>query len=67
MSNVTVTNYFTIFLQTIDMANFLWFSSKPTINSTFSFTNNYLPHQQFEKFFVNKICISNTTLLIYII
>ena len=53
MSNVTVANYFKIFLQTVDVANFLWFSSKPTINTTFSFTNNHLPHQQFVKKFIN--------------
>ena len=31
-----------------------WFSSKLTINITFSFTNNHSPHQQFVKFFEKK-------------
>ena len=31
-----------------------WFSSKSTINITFSFTNNHSPHQQFVKFFVKQ-------------
>ena len=48
-NNVTVTNYFTIFLQNIDMTNFLLVF---IINITFSFNNNYLPHQQFVNFFV---------------
>ena len=65
MSNVTVTNYFTIFLQTIDMANFLWFSSKPTINITFSFTNNHPSHQRFVKIFEKKF-VSLTLLFLYI-
>ena len=31
---------------------FYWFSSRPTINIVFSFTNNYSPHQQFVNIFV---------------
>ena len=46
------TNYFITFLQNVDVANLYQFSSKPTINITFSFTNNHAPHQQFVKFFV---------------
>ena len=34
-----------------------WFSSRPTINITFSFTNNHSPYQQFVKFYVKKVCI----------
>ena len=40
----------------------LYFSSEPTINITFSFTNNYLPHQQFVKNFV-KLFVSLTLFL----
>ena len=36
---------------------FYWFSSRPTINITFLFTNNHSPHQQFVKFFV-KLFVS---------
>ena len=34
-----------------------WFSSKSTINITFSFTNNYSPHQQFVKKICRIVCI----------
>ena len=33
---------------------FYWFSFRLTINITFSFINNHLPHQQFVKNFVKK-------------
>ena len=35
-------------------STFYWFSHKPIINITFSFTNIHLQHQQFVKFFVEK-------------
>ena len=35
LSNATATNYFIIFLQNVDVANFYWFSSRPTINISF--------------------------------
>ena len=41
MSNATIINYFTIFLQNVDMSNFYWFSFGPTTNITFLFTNNH--------------------------
>ena len=37
---------------------FYWFLSRPTINITFSFTNNYSP-QQFVNFFCKIVCISS--------
>ena len=42
--NVTTTNYFTIFLQTVVVANFYWFSFESFIDISFSFTNNHSPH-----------------------
>ena len=36
---------------------YYWFSSKLTINITFSFTNNHSPHQRFVIFFV-KLFVS---------
>ena len=36
---------------------FYWFWSRPTINITFLFTNNYLSHQQFVQIFV-KLFVS---------
>ena len=33
---------------------FYWFSSRSTINTTFSFINNYPPHQQFVKNFIKQ-------------
>ena len=53
MNNVTTTNYFTTFLQTIDVTIY-WFSFRLTINITFSFTNNHSPHQHVIKIFVKK-------------
>ena len=41
------------------MINFLLVLSKPTINITFSFTNNQSSHQQFVIFFCKIICIFN--------
>ena len=38
-------------------STFYWFSSKPNINITFSFTNDHSPHQQFVKNFV-KLFVS---------
>ena len=35
MSTTTNANYFTIFLQIIDIVNFYWFSFEPIINITF--------------------------------
>ena len=52
MSNIIAKNYFTIFLQAVDIANSLLVFIK--INITFSFINNHLPHQQFVNFFVKK-------------
>jgi len=51
-SNVIITNYFTIFLQIIDIANFYWFLFKSTTNIIYLFINNNSPHQQFVKRFV---------------
>ena len=51
-SNAIAINYFTIFLQNVNVSTSYWFLSKPIINITFSFTNNYSPHQQFVKNFV---------------
>ena len=44
-SNVTIINYFTIFLQIVDITDFLLIFILTTINITFSFTNNHLSHQ----------------------
>ena len=49
ISNVTITNYFTIFLQIIDVVNFYWISSKLTTNINFLHVNNHLSHQSFVK------------------
>ena len=54
-SNATTTNYFTIFLQTVVMTNFYWFSLRPTNNITFLFANNHLSHQEFMKVFVKSL------------
>ena len=51
-SNTTITNYFTTFYKMLMWPTSYWFSSMPIINITFSFTNNYLPHQQLVKNFV---------------
>ena len=51
LSNATVTNYFIIFLQIIDVTNFNLFSSGPITNITFLFTINYSPNQRFLKMF----------------
>ena len=48
-STVTTTNYFTIFLQTIDVINSYLFSSGSITNITFLLTNNYLSYQRFVK------------------
>ena len=48
-STVTTTNYFTIFLQTIDVINSYLFSFGSITNITFLLTNNYLSYQQFVK------------------
>ena len=40
MSNATIINYFTIFLQIVVMANY-WFSFGPTTNITISISNNH--------------------------
>jgi len=45
LSNDTITNYFTIFLQTIIIINFYWFLSELIINVTFLFSIHYLPQQ----------------------
>ena len=39
-----------------------WFSSSPTINITFSFTNNHLSYQQFVKKIYKIVCISSIIL-----
>ena len=39
--NATITNFFTTFLQTIEVANFYWFASGSTIYITFLLTNNH--------------------------
>ena len=49
MSNATIINYFTTFLQIIIVATSYQFLSNPTINIIFSLTNNYLTYQQFEE------------------
>ena len=41
MSNATIINYFTIFLQIVVMANYYWFSFGPTTNITISISNNH--------------------------
>ena len=49
-SNITATNYFTTFLQNVDMTNlFIDFHLSPPINIIFSFTNNHSPYQPFVK------------------
>ena len=53
-SNVTVTNYFITFLQTIDVANSYWFSFEPTTNIIFLLINNHSPYQQFVKNIVKQ-------------
>ena len=40
------------FYKMLMWSTFYWFSSRPTINITFSFTNNHSSHQQFVKKFV---------------
>ena len=44
-----------------------WFSFRPIINNTFSFTNNYSPYQQFCKKFCKIVCISSIILKIIIV
>ena len=41
MSNATITNYFTILLQIVVMANYYQFSFGPTTNITISISNNH--------------------------
>ena len=53
-SNATTTNYFTTFLQNVDLSSSYWFSSRITINITFLFTNNHSTHQHFVNIFVKK-------------
>ena len=65
MSNTIGTNYFTTFLQNIDMANLLLVFIRPIINIIFSFINNHSPYQQFVKYFV-KLFISLTLFIFYI-
>ena len=60
MSNIIAKNYFTIFLQAVDIANSLLVFIK--INITFLFTNNHSSHQQFVSFFVKKF----TSLTVFI-
>ena len=48
-STVTTTNYFTIFLQIIEVINSFLFSFGSITNITFLLTNNYLSYQQFVK------------------
>ena len=45
MSNAITTNYFTTFLQNVDVTNLLLVFISSTINITFSFTNNHSPYQ----------------------
>ena len=61
-SNATTTNYFTTFLQNVDLSSSYWFSSRITINITFLFTNNHSTHQHFVNIFVKKF-VSLTLLL----
>ena len=49
LSNATDTNYLTIFLQIVDIANSYWFSYRPTPNITFLLTKNHPSHSQFVK------------------
>ena len=42
MSTTTNANYFTIFLQIIDIVNFYWFSFGPITNITFSFKDDLM-------------------------
>ena len=44
LSNVTCTNYFTTFLQTVNVENFYWFLYRDTTNIIFLLTNNYLSY-----------------------
>ena len=53
-SNATTTNYFTTFLQNVDLSSSYWFSSIITINITFLFINNHSTHQHFVNIFVKK-------------
>ena len=39
------TNFFTIFLQTIDVVNYYWFLFGPKTDIVFLLPNNYSPHQ----------------------
>ena len=48
-SNTIVTNFSTTFLQTVEVVNFFWFTSRPTTYITFLLTNNHSLHQQFVK------------------
>ena len=45
VSHATIINYFTIFLQNVNVANFKWFLLKPTTNITSIFINNHSPQQ----------------------
>ena len=44
-SNTILTNFFTIFLQTVLVANFYWFAHRPTTHIIFLLTSNHLLHQ----------------------
>ena len=61
MSNITTTNYFITFLQIVIGPISYLFSSGPTNNISFLFTNNHFSHQQFVKkiifiaFFIQNI------------
>ena len=60
MSNATNKNYFTTFLQIVEWLISYWFSFKPTINITFSFTNDSLTTSavyDFFFFFCKIVCI----------
>ena len=62
MSNVTNTNYLQHFYKMLMWPTSYWFSSRPIINITFSFTNNHSPYQQFVNFFCKIICITSIIL-----
>ena len=51
MTNIstTLTNYFTIFLQMVNMINSYWLSSKPFTNITFLLITNHQSYEQIVK------------------
>ena len=68
ISNTIVTNYFTTFLQIVDITNSYWFLLEPTTNITFSLTNNYSPHIRYLQailFYYLKNYFINYTILFY--